>query len=275
MTKLSLSIAFTTGLLASSLLIAPANAQALQSRYWLEASAYWPDIDTTVTVTGTGGRVGTDINLESDLNLRDRKALPAFLAGARLWDRVTIIGEYYALDRNGSAQVSRDITFDDVVYRAGAQVDSSFESNIYRLAVGYSFVRQENLELGAAIGLHATDFEATLSGEGQIGNAAIQTQRRKRDLIAPMPTVGLYGGYAITPRLTVAGRVDYMSLSAGSYDGSVINTEARASYRIWENVGVGAMYRYVSYDFDVEKKRWTGQLDYKFSGPAIFLQAAL
>ena len=84
------------------------------------------------------------------------------------------------------------------------------------MAVGYSFIRQENLELGAAIGLHATDFEATLSGEGQIGNAAIQTQRRKRDLIAPMPTVGLYGGYAITPRLTVAGRVDYMSLSAGS-----------------------------------------------------------
>ena len=162
MTKLSLSIAFTTGLLASSLLVAPANAQALQSRYWLEASAYWPNIDTTVSVTGTGGRVGTNINLESDLNLRDRKALPAFLAGARLWDRVTIIGEYYALDRSGSAQASRDITFDDVVYPAGAQVDSSFESDIYRLAVGYSFVRQENLELGASIGLHATNFEATL-----------------------------------------------------------------------------------------------------------------
>jgi hypothetical protein len=273
MTKLSLGIAFTTGLLASSLLFVPANAQALQSRYWLEASAYWPNIDTTVRVTGTRGRVGTDINLESDLNLRDRKGLPAFLAGARIGDRVTIIGEYYALDRSGSAQASRDITFDDVVYPAGVQVDSSFESDVYRLAVGYSFIRRDNLEVGAAIGLHATDFEATLSGDGQVGNTPIQTQRRKRDLVAPMPTVGLYGGYAITPKLTVAGRVDYMSLSAGSYDGSVINTEARASYRVWRNVGVGGMYRYVSYDFDVEKKRWTGNLDYKFSGPAIFLQA--
>ena len=58
MTKLSLSIAFTTGLLASSLLVAPASAQALQSRYWLEASAYWPNIDTTVSVTGTFEQAG-------------------------------------------------------------------------------------------------------------------------------------------------------------------------------------------------------------------------
>ena len=186
---------------------------------------------------------------------------------------MTVVGEYYALNRSGSAQATRDITLDDVVYPAGVQIDSSFQSDIYRLAVGYSFIRRDKLELGAAVGLHATDFEATLSGDGQIGGATIQNQRRKRDLIAPMPTVGLYGGYAITPELTVSGRVDYMSLSAGSYDGSVINTEARASYRVWNNVGVGAMYRYVSYDFDVEKKRWTGRLDYKFSGPAIFLQA--
>ena len=273
MNRISLSIAFTTGLLASSLLAVPASAQALQSRYWVEASAFWPDIDTNVSVSTPGGRVGTDISLESDLNLRDRKTLPAFLAGARLWDRVTIIGEYYALNRSGSASVARDITFDDVTYPAGARVNSSFESDVYRLALGYSFIRRENLELGAAIGLHATNFEATLSGDGQVGNIPVQNQRRTRDLIAPMPTVDLYGGYQVTPRLTLAGRVDYMSLSSGKYDGSILNTEARASYRVWKNVGVGAMYRYVDYDFDVEKKRWTGRLDYKFSGPALFLQA--
>ena len=66
------------------------------------------------------------------------------------------------------------------------QVDSSIKSDVYRLAVGYSFIRRDNLEVGAAIGLHATDFEATLSGDGQVGNTPIQTQRRKRDLVAPM-----------------------------------------------------------------------------------------
>lgn len=274
MNRFSLSVAFATGLLASSLLSAPANAQALQSRYWVEASAYWPNIDTTVNISSNNGRHGTDIDVESDLNLRDRKTLPAFLAGARIGDRFTVIGEYYGLDRSGSASVTRDITFDDVVYPAGARVDSSFKSDVYRVAVGYSFIRRENMELGAAIGLHATSFEAKLSGEGQVGDLPTQTQRRNRDLLAPMPTIGVFGGYQVTPRLTVSGRADYMSLSAGKYDGSILNAEARATYRVWKNVGVGAMYRYVDYDFAMEKTRWTGQLDYKFSGPALMLQAA-
>ncbi len=94
MNRFSLSVAFATGLLASSLLSAPANAQALQSRYWVEASAYWPNIDTTVNISSNNGRHGTDIDVESDLNLRDRKTLPAFLAGARIGDRFTVIGEY-------------------------------------------------------------------------------------------------------------------------------------------------------------------------------------
>ena len=274
MSRFSLSVAFTTGLLASSLLATSANAQALQSRYWVEASAYWPNIDTTVNISSNNGRHGTDINMESDLNLRDRETLPAFLAGARIGDRFTVIGEYYGLDRSGSASVTRDITFDDVVYPAGARVDSSFKSDVYRLAVGYSLIRRENMELGVAVGLHATSFEAQLSGDGQVGSLPAQSQRRTRDLLAPMPTVGVFGGYQVTPRLTVAGRADYMSLSAGKYDGSIFNAEARASYRVWKNVGVGAMYRYVDYDFAMEKTRWTGQLDYKFSGPALILQAA-
>jgi hypothetical protein len=268
------SLIFTAGLLSSSLLAAPAAAQALQDRYWIEASAFWPDIETTVNVSTPNGRVGTDINLEADLNMKDRKTLPAFLAGTRLGDRVTIIGEYYGLDRSGSASVARDITFDDVTYPAGARVESSFESDVYRLVVGFSFVRRDNLELGAAIGLHATSFDAVLSGEGRIGEAQTQSLRRQRDLLAPMPTVGLYGGYQATPRLTLTARADYMSLSSGKYDGRILNTEARANYRVWKNIGVGAMYRYVDYQFDIEKSRWNGRLDYTFSGPALFVQAA-
>src|SRR5690242_17270920 len=92
----------TAGVLSSNLLAGPASAQALQDHYWIEAAAFWPKIETTVNVSTPNGRVGTDIDLETDLNLKDRKALPAFLAGARLSERVTIIGEYYGLDRSGS-----------------------------------------------------------------------------------------------------------------------------------------------------------------------------
>jgi hypothetical protein len=252
----------------------PAHAQNIEDRYWLEVQAFWPDIDTTVRVAGNGGLVGTEIDLESDLKLKDRKSLPALLAGARLGERWSIIGEYYALDRGASASASRDITFDDVTFPAGAAISSEFNTDVYRVAVGYSFVRTDTVDLGAALGLHVTQFEVALEGQGRIGNATIQTQNRKRDALAPLPTVGLFGAYQVTPRLLLGGRVDYLSLKVSDYDGRLINAEARASYRLFNNVGVGVMYRYVDYELDIEKDRWNGEVAYQFKGPAIFLQAA-
>jgi hypothetical protein len=251
-----------------------AHAQNIEDRYWLEAQAFWPDIDTTVQVEGSGGLIGTEIDLESDLKLKDRKSLPAFFAGARFGDHWSVIGEYYALNRSASASATRDITFDDVTFPAGATISSEFDTDVYRLAVGYSFIRNDKADLGVALGLHATQFSVALEGQGHVGSAAVQTQNRKRDALAPLPTVGLYGAYQATPRLSLGGRVDYLSLKVSDYDGRLINAEARASYRLFKNVGIGVMYRYVDYELDIEKDRWNGEVAYQFKGPAVFLQAA-
>lgn len=250
-----------------------AHAQAIDDRYWLEVQAFWPDIDTSVAVAGNGGIVGTEIDLESDLKLKDRKSLPALAAGARFGERWSIIGEYYALNRSGSASAGRDLTFDDVTYPAGVSISSEFDTDVYRVAVGYSFVRTDKADVGVALGLHVTQFDVQLEGQGHIGAAAVQSQTRKRDALAPLPTVGVFAGYQATPKLLIGGRVDYLSLKVSDYDGRLINAEARLSYRVFENVGIGVMYRYVDYDLDIEKDRWNGQIAYQFKGPALFLQA--
>jgi hypothetical protein len=171
------------------------------------------------------------------------------------------------------SQVGRDINFDDVTYSAGASLSSGFDTKIYRAAVGYSFLKSHRAELGAALGLHVTQFKISIAGEGHIGNAAVQSELRKRDALAPLPTLGLYAGYAITPRLSAAARVDYLSLKVGDYDGRLVNTEARLGYRLLDHVELGAAYRYVDYDLNIDKERWQGELAYKFKGPAVFLRA--
>jgi len=275
MTRLPLKAVLTAGVLCGSALAGAAHAQALDDRYWFEAQAYWPDVNTTVSVAGPNGLVGAKIDMESDLDLADRKTLPAFQAGARIGDRWSIIGEYYGLDRSGTvASIGRDITFDDVTYATGASISSSFDTKVYRVAVGYAFIQNDKLALGASLGLHVTQFKVTLSGKGHVGNAAIQSELRKRDALAPLPTLGLYGAYQITPRLLIGGRVDYLSLKVGDYDGRLTNTEARLSYRLFKNVGIGAAYRYVDYDLNIDKPRWQGEVAYKFKGPAVFLTAA-
>ena len=261
-------------LMGCGALASQAHAQALGDRYWFEAQAYWPQVDTKISVNGAGGRIGNEIDLEGDLDLADRKALPAFSAGARIGQRWSIIGEYYGLDRSGSTSIGRDITFDDVTYSSGVTIDSGFDTKVYRVAVGYAFLQRDNFELGASLGLHVTQFKVTLQGQGHIGNATAQNEVRKRDALAPLPTLGLYGAYAFSPKLTATARVDYLSLKVGDYDGRLTNTEARLSYRVLENVGVGAGYRYVDYHLKIDKERWNGDMAYKFKGPILFVQAA-
>ncbi len=274
MTRFPLKTVVTIGILWGSAWVSAAHAQALEDRYWFEAQAYWPDVNTTVSVAGPNGLVGTKIDLESDLDLSDRKTLPAFQAGARIGERWSIIGEYYGLDRSGSAGANRDINFDDVTYSAGGALSSAFDTKVYRAAVGYSFIKSDRAELGASLGLHVTQFKLSISGQGHVGAAAVQSELRKRDALAPLPTLGLFGAYQVAPRLMVGGRVDYLSLKVGDYDGRLVNAEARLSYRLFKNVGIGAAYRYVDYDLNIDKEHWQGELAYKFKGPALFLTAA-
>jgi hypothetical protein len=251
-----------------------AHAQALDDRYWLQAQAFWPDIDTKVEVSNTAGTRGTEIDLESDLKLSDRKSLPAFFAGAKIGDRWSVVGEFYALNRSSSATANRDLTFDDVTYPAGATVSSEFKTDVYRVAVGYSFIKNDKADVGAVVGLHVTQFTVGLEGQGHVGGAALSTENRKRDALAPLPTVGLYGTYQATPKITLNGRVDYLSLKVSDYDGRLINVQASAAYRVWNNVDLGVMYRYVDYNLGIEKERWNGEVSYTFKGPALFAQVA-
>ena len=252
----------------------PAGAQSLTDDFWLEVAAYWPDVNSTIQVSSTDDdTTGTIIDLENDLDLDERKFLPSVSAGARLGSGFSIILDYYSLNRSGSVSLDRDIVFDDVTYPVNVTVDSEFDTSIYRFSVGYAFARGDNYEVGGSLGLHATDFEVTLTGQGSVsGNPVVQTQTRRRDALAPLPTLGLFGNVEVAPRLTLGGRIDYMSLGIDRYDGRLINTQASIVYRFMENVGIGVMYRYVDYRLDIEGDDFNGRVKYRFHGPAAFLQ---
>jgi hypothetical protein len=152
-------------------------------------------------------------------------------------------------------------------------VTAGFDTDIYRFTVGYTFVRNETLEVGAAIGLHATNLDFSISGQGSAGGAPVSSQVRRKDFLAPMPTVGLYTTFEVMPRVTINARADYLSLGIDDYDGSLLNAQASVSYRVMDNVGIGVGYRYVDYDLDVTKPNVIGTFDYQFWGPSLFIEA--
>jgi len=275
MSKLAAKIAFMGTAIMLGVATSPAHAQSLDDKYWLEVSAYWASVDSSIRLEPKNATIpGTKIDFENDLDLDDSEALPAIYAGARLGGNWVVGAEYYSLSRKATVNLRREIVFDDVTYPLDADVSSKFSSDIYRFTVGYAFYRSEDAEIGGAIGLHATDFEVSLKGETQVGpGSSIQTVTRRRKALAPLPTLGLFGSVRVAPKVTASARADYLSLTVGDYDGRLLNAQAAISYRVLENVGIGASYRYVDYKLDVKKGNWRGNLRYEFNGPALFLQA--
>lgn len=253
----------------------PATAQSLDDKAWVQGAAYWAEIDSRARIDSIGAAtLGTDIDMEGDLGLEDNQTLPSFSAGWRITPRLILGGDYYSLDRTATVSAGREIVFDNASFPIGASITSALNSDIYRLTLGYAFIRNDRFEAGAALGLHATDFEISLEGQASIGGATIAATRRAREFLAPLPTVGAFPNWQVSDRVAVNGRVDYMSLAYGDYDGGVTNVQIGAGYRFSRHFGIGAMYRHVDYDVDVEKDVWTGRLAYRFSGPVLYAELA-
>lgn len=235
----------------------------LQDGFTLEVGAYAPEVKTNARLdSATLGR-GTSISFEDDLGLDDRKIQASVLGRLRLGDRWRVEGEYFALNRSGTRAINRTINFGGNVYPIGIVVNSEFDSDIYRLSAGYSFIKNTQAELGVALGLHVTDFTMSLEGAN--------VSKRTGDALAPLPTIGIYGSYALTPRWLLSGRADFFSFSYNDYDGSLVNFVAGVDYRFTRNFGIGLGYRYVDYDLDVTKSSLSGNIQYEFTGPVLYL----
>ena len=266
-------IAGVLPLIVAGFVATPAQAQALQDDFWLQVTGFWANVDTDVQVSSVDDpTIGTEIDLEEDLGLDDNSLLLAIVGGARLGSGFSVGAEYYALGRDSTNTITRDIVIDDVTYPANIELTSGFDTDIYRVTVGWAFVQNETFEAGGAIGLFATDISLTIEGQGTANGGPVTIQQRRQDFLAPLPTIGLFANWQVAPRLTAGARLDFLSLSIDDYDGRLINAQAQIAYRFTENFGAGIMYRYVDYRVDVEKPEYTGRFSYEFNGPAVFLE---
>jgi Outer membrane protein beta-barrel domain len=254
-------------------LSAGALAEAPQDRYWVGLEYFYPTITSTAKIDATAtARPGSSIRLEDELDLDERKGTPYLNLGLRVGDNWRLEFEYYALKRDASKIISRQIDFGDASFPVGVQLDTEFNSTVYRLTTGWSFYKDQQAEAGLGFGLHVTDFELQLSGVGT-GAGGTAFRREAHDALVPLPTIGLYGSYFLMPEVQLRARVDYLSLEYKDYDGRLTNWMAAVDWRFHKNVAVGVGYRYVDYKLESTKSDFLGEVKYTFKGPTIFINA--
>lgn len=256
----------------AALAAVPAAAQRLDDDFIIQASLYLPKVNSTVQVDGANGNIGTIVDFENDLGLSSHSTLPAFMAEWRPGDDWVFTGEYYALGRNATKTIGRELVIGDTTYPVNASLKAGFDSDVYRFTIGNRILQGKNYEIGLALGLHGTNFSIFVEGEGDVGEVGGSFRSETRSIFAPLPTLGVFAAAEPVKNIYLGARFDWLSLSIDEYSGRLINTEFTAAYRIHKNVDIGGMYRFVNYRVRVDKPKWHGEVQYEFHGPALFLQ---
>jgi len=247
----------------------------LGARVYFDVGGYIPGVDTELRVDRAGGS-GTALDLEDDLDFEDRPTFPFALVNLRLGQRWRVEGEHFSIDRDQTTVLDRTLEIGDETFEIGATVDSFFDTDVYRLSAGYSFLKRPDAEMGAVLGVHVTTFDLGISAIGAGGD--IEATERA-DTLAPLPTIGVYGYYAFSPRWLMQGRADYFTLDYEEYSGTLLNFNLGLEYQLAKHVGIGAGYRYVDLEFTSEKTLafnsasddFRGEFNYHYSGPTLYL----
>src|SRR5262245_36308164 len=128
-------------------LSAAASAEAPTDQFWAGLEYFYPTISSTAHIDATAtARPGTSLNLEDELDLKDRKGTPYIDLGMRLGENWRLEFEYYSLKREATKSLTRTINWGDTTFPVGANVNSKFDSTNYRITGGWSFIKNQQAE---------------------------------------------------------------------------------------------------------------------------------
>jgi opacity protein-like surface antigen len=220
--------------------------------------------DTTVRLDSNGGRLGTSLSFEGDLGVDEKKALPTFDMSWRINPYHGIEASYVSLKRDGARPINGTINWGEVTFPVSTVVNSTFDSDIIRLAYRYSFFNTGGSELSVLAGIHYTKLSTSLAGAG--GVVASQEASVKY----PLPTIGArYSGrFADNWRITGFGQL--LKLKINEYDGEVLNLAGGVEWAFAPNMFGGLGYDYYKYSLSSTKDNARGEFEFRFDGPKLY-----
>jgi hypothetical protein len=235
-------------------------------RFRLSVGFFVPVSNTNLQVGVEGGAAGTPVNLEKDLGYN--KGQVTFLANFqwRISRRSRVNLNYYNIPRSSTHTLTKDITFKDSTYHVNATINSFFNTAIYQVSYGYAILSKPNYELGVMIGAHIVGAKAGISVNGANVGAS---ESSDFGFTAPLPDLGIWGGYAFNKRMAVNLDVDYLSLTVGNITGSIFAYDILFIYKLTKKLEISAGYSGLNFKVDEVKQKVEANFKWGYNGPAL------
>jgi hypothetical protein len=242
--------------------------------FTLRLGMYDMNLSTRIRVDGRGGNVGTGLDFEDDLNLDDNK--DTFNAALR-WhfkERHFLELEHFSLKRNGFRRLEGEIRFGETVFPIGADVSSSFTTEVTRFSYAYRLVRNENWGVALGVGIHVTRLRATLT-EVAFDNIEVPvTDTEFAAVTAPLPVFGFSGARRLSKKWALVARAQFFAVEVDDIDGSIKHAAMHFEHDTRSNLGFGIGYDWFEVGIKTEERLWAGKADIRFHGPMLFLKGS-
>ncbi len=221
-----------------SLILTPLTAQAdeaisLKVGYLMLA----PSGDISTDLDG----IGTDLDVENDLNLDDSENL--MVEGALAFGDMKLTVAYIPLSFEGSSILSRDISFNGIDYSINTPVNSSFDVNIFDIGLTYFLINIDDVptrfQLGLEFSVKVAEADATVTD-------SITHLSESVSGTLPIPTIGLRARVAFSDFVGIAGRIGYLGYS----DNHFLDGDIQVEFSPLPFVGIFAGYRYIDIAID-------------------------
>jgi hypothetical protein len=242
----------------------------LEDTFHVEVGTFIVNTDTTLRLDGEAGEQGTQIDWEKDFGEGDttRFRMDGYW---RFGERHKLRALVFSSSRGGTRTFDEDIEWGGETFPASAAIEGKFKFSIYELAYEYAFMRRDSYELSASIGIHYTDYEASLAATVSGGGATADRHIEKKGSVgAPLPVIGLRGTWLLSRTFSIDASGQFFSLTYGDIDGNLQDYRVVLNWqpKTWGGLGVG--YDHFSVNVDVDGNHFRGKMKWAYHGPMIF-----
>jgi hypothetical protein len=209
---------------------------------------------------------GTEIDAEKDLGFN--KEVGTFLANFQ-WQisrRSRITLNYYNIKRSSNHTLQKDIVFDDKTYYANSSVYTFFNTAIYQFSYGYAILSKPKYEAGVFIGTHIVGANSGISLNGTSNGVSVSNNF---GFTAPLPDIGLWGGYATSNRFAINADISYFALTLNSNTGRLLAFNLTFTYKLVKQLDLSLGYSGLDFKVNTLKKNVTGNFKWGYNGPAL------
>jgi len=227
--------------------------------------------NTTVRLDSADGRIGTTLDFEDDLGIDDSDLLLFLGASWRFAHRHRLEFEWFELGRDGRRELQAEIRFGEDVFNVGAEVNTFFDTDVFRVGYAYSFVRDDRKEVGLHVGVHITDLATGLRAKAVLGENEALEGLEFAEVTAPLPVIGIQGVWQFARKWSLIGRAQIFRLEIDDYDGALNHLKVGVVHSTFKHVGFGFGFDYFEVDVDMEDPNFSGSVDFDYGGPIFFV----